>query len=288
MRSLSITNEPVRVNPAYRDWLPSLNVAWALGSRANLRAAYGQTLARPEFREMAPFSYFDFLANELVQGNPALRRSRITNMDLRFELFPSRGQVMAVSAFYKIFKDPIEQVLIAASGFEPIRTYENADGAVTRGIEMELRKKLDFVWGRLERFSFIGNISLIRSEINLSGENEYQEDRRPLQGQADYVSNLGLYYDEFDGRLSASLTYNKVGKRISRVGFANLGDIIEMPRDQVDASVSVRIHRHLALKASVKDILGQDHVFVQKTLDGDKTAERRKTGRFFSLGFTLQ
>jgi TonB-dependent receptor len=288
MNSFTITNEPVSINSKYVDWLPSLNLTYALSPKINVRAAFSKTLARPEFRELAPFSYFDFLSNELVEGNPNLKRSLITNYDLRFEFYPSLLEMFAVSGFYKDFNDPIEQILLASSSFQPVRSYENADRATNYGVEVEIKKKLGFVFPKLENFSFVGNGSLIHSEIDLKGEKLFQADKRPLQGQADYISNFGLYYEDLNSKWSASLIYNKVGKKIARVGYAKLGDIVEMPRDQVDMSVSSKIVQHLTLKFSAKDLLNQDQKFIQKTSEGDKTAELRKTGRTFSLGLSYQ
>ncbi len=288
LHSFSITNEPIVVQPDYKDWLPSVNITYAATPTMNVRAAFSKTLARPEFRELAPFSYFDFVANELVQGNINLKRSLISNYDLRYEVYPTLGELFAVSGFYKRFKDPIEQVLIAASGFEPIRTYENADKAITYGVEFEVRKKFGFIHPSLKDLSLVGNLSLIHSEINLKGDKAFIADKRPLQGQADFISNVGLYYEDFNGRFSASLIYNKVGERISRVGFANLGDIVELPKDQVDMNVSAKVSKHLSVKLAAKDLLNQDQRFIQRTLEGDKTAEVRRTGRVVSLGLGYQ
>lgn len=288
LRSHSITNEPIRVQHQYNDWLPSLNVTYRLHDKMNLRAAYSRTLARPEFRELAPFSYFDFIANELVQGNINLKRSLITNLDVRFEYYPKPGEVLALSGFHKRFVDPIEQILIAASGFEPIRSYENADQAMNYGVEMEIKKNFDFISSRRSAFSMVGNVSLIHSEINLKGENVFQQDKRPLQGQANYIANAGLYYESTDGGYSGSLIYNRVGERISRVGFADLGDIIELPRDQVDLTLSAKVVNHLILKMNAKDLFNRPHKFVQRTLEGDKTAELNRTGSIISLGLSYQ
>lgn len=284
LKSYSLLNEEVRVNPTYNDWLPSVNIAYAVTPKVNIRAAFSKTLARPEFREMAPFSYFDFLANELVQGNTQLKRSLITNSDLRLEFYLGNLEMFSVNGFFKSFQDPIEQVLIAASGFEPIRSYANAKAAHNYGIEFEAKKKLDFVSPLLRNFSFVGNLSLIHSEIKLGSADGFQTAKRPLQGQADYISNFGLYFQNFSGRYSASLIYNKVGEKISRVGFANLGDIIELPRDQVDVSATAKLIKHLSFKLAIRDLLNQDQKFIQRTTAGDKTAERWKIGRTVSLG----
>ncbi len=288
LNSYTVTNEPMSVNSTYNDVLPSLNLAYAFTEKLNIRAAFSKTLARPEFRELAPFSYFDFLTYELVEGNPELKRSLITNLDLRFEYYPSNLELLAVSGFYKKFDDPIEQVLIAASAFQPIRSYENAKEATNFGLEVEIKKRLDFISPYLNCISFVGNVSLINSEISLNGGNGFQVTKRPLQGQADYISNFGLYYEDISGKWGASLIYNRVGEKISRVGFANLGDIIELPRNQIDFSGSAKLFENITLKLSAKDLLNQDHKFIQRAPEGDKTAELRTTGRVVSLGLTYQ
>ena len=249
MDSYTITNDPVIVHDYYRDWLPSINLTYLLNENINIRLAYSKTLARPEFREKAPFQYFDFMANELVQGNPDLIRALITNYDLRFEMFPGAGELIAVSVFYKRFENPIELILIASSSNEPIRSFQNALSADNLGVELELRKNLGFMGEALSNFSLVTNISFIASEIKLSDFDEgFQEGERPLQGQAPYIFNIGLYYDSFETGWNASATYNRVGERISKVGYADLGDIVEQPADLIDLSLSKSLFRSLHLK----------------------------------------
>lgn len=285
LNSKSRTGEPINVNAQYNDIFPSLNITYQPSENINLRFAASRTLARPEFRELAPFTYFDFITNELVQGNTELKRSLISNFDLRFEIYPAPRELFSVSLFYKKFNDPIEQVLRSSSSFDPIRTYENGKDARNYGVEFELRKSLGFLSSNFENFSVIGNLSLIDSKIELE-DRGFQISNRPLQGQADFILNLGLYFDEFESGFSASLVYNKVGQRISRVGFGGLGDVIELPRDQVDFSLSAKIYNGLSLKVAAKDILAQDIKFIQKTPDGDKPSEIGKRGQTFSVGFS--
>ncbi|MFH0736877.1 MAG: TonB-dependent receptor [bacterium] len=283
LESKSLTGAPIKIEPTYDDFLPSLNLTYSINEKMNLRAAFTKTLARPEFRELAPFTYFDFLANENVEGNINLKRAIVTNYDLRYEYYPSAGELLAVGLFYKSFKDPIEEVLISSSGFEPTRSFQNADKANNYGLEIELRKSFLFISSSLDGLSFVGNLSLIKSEIEILS-NGFQESTRPLQGQADYIINLGLYYDDNFSGFSTSLIYNKVGERISKVGFNNLGDIIEKPRDQIDFSISKKIFENFNIKLTVKDLLAQDRKFMQKSPNGDKIAEKIKVGRDVSLG----
>lgn len=101
------------------DFVPGATITWAASDLVNIRAAASRTLARPEFRELAPFSFADFAGGYLVVGNPVLQRSRITNFDLRWEWFPRPGAAIAVSGFYKKFKDPIEEVVFPRRGGRP-------------------------------------------------------------------------------------------------------------------------------------------------------------------------
>lgn len=288
LNSKTITNEDLKVDRLYNDVLPSVNLTYYLTDDINLRLGYSKTLARPEFRELAPFSYFDFNANELVQGNQNLSRAIINNYDFRFEFYPNPKELIAVSLFYKNFQNPIEQILIASSSFEPVRSFENGNEAKNYGLELELKKSLGFIASMFKNFFFIGNTSFVNSKIEIGKTNGFQSSYRAMQGQADFIMNLGLYYDDYDGGFSSTLTYNRVGERISRVGFAGLGDIIETPSDQIDFSISKKIFTHFNLKLVVQDLLNQDKIFIQKTPLGDKESEIQKLGRNISLGVSYQ
>ncbi len=287
LNSKNLQGEPIEVNSKYNDVLPTINTTYILNETMNIRAAISRTLARPEFRELAPFTYFDFLTNELVQGNTELKRALITNYDLRYEYYPQPGELLAVGLFYKKFKDPIEQVLKASSGFEPIRSYQNANSAENYGLEVELRKSLAGITSFLDGLMFVGNVSFIKSKIHLNVSG-FEQASRPLQGQADFILNLGLYYDEPYTGISSSIIYNKVGDRIAKVGFNNLGNVIEKSRDQIDLAISKTLFNSLKIKFAAKDILAQDKVMIQKSPSGDKIAERIKVGTDYSLGLSYE
>ena len=288
LHTIDLRNQPIDVSNNYNDVLPSVNLTYLLNNLINIRGAFSTTLARPEFREMAPFSYFDFISNELIQGNPELKRALINNYDLRFELFPGTNELVALSFFYKDFKNPIEETL-QASANEPIRSFTNADQATNYGIELELRKNLGFISPVFNNFSFVGNGSLIHSRVEISN-NDFQQSDRALQGQAPYIFNLGLYYDNYDLGLDASIVYNKVGQRISKVGTRQLGNTLERPVDLIDLAISKTIFGALTLKFAIKDLLNQDRLQIQQAPApyGDIVTEREVVGRDFSFGLTYK
>ncbi|MCA9685077.1 MAG: carboxypeptidase regulatory-like domain-containing protein, partial [Myxococcales bacterium] len=130
------------------DWLPAAALIFspALPEGAgdfNIRLGGSKTLARPEFRELAPFQFRDYVGGFSKQGFPDLKSTKIWNADLRFEWFPRKSEVVALSVFFKQFTDPIEAVVGASDN--PTASWANAQGALNGGFEFEFRKSLDFL-----------------------------------------------------------------------------------------------------------------------------------------------
>ncbi|MCK7559142.1 TonB-dependent receptor [Chitinophaga sedimenti] len=126
------------------DVLPSLNLTYMLNAKTNIRLSGSQTVARPEFREIAPFAFYDFERNGTVFGNSKLERTKITNLDLRYEIYPAAGELLTAGVFYKYFKSPIEMMFETGQG-SPTFSYDNVESATSYGVEIEFRKKLGFL-----------------------------------------------------------------------------------------------------------------------------------------------
>lgn len=283
------------------DFLPSANLTYNAGNKSNIRAAVSRTVARPEFREIAPFAFFDFEVIASTAGQPNLRRSSILNADLRYEWYPKAGEVLSAGVFFKDFTDPIELRLNSAS-VATRRQYEfqNAANATLYGAEVEFRKSLSFLskskqW--LEKLYFTGNISLIYSEVLLSNVDASgvpaAPTARPLQGQSPYLINAGFQYDSKSGS-GFSLLYNRIGQRLALVGNADFGDIYERPRHLFDFQFTQKIlKRKGELRLTISDLLNQpietyENRNVAKAFNSgtDKIFSSFTPGTTFTIGFT--
>jgi outer membrane receptor for ferrienterochelin and colicin len=244
------SGQKVNVNRNYLDLLPSFNLTYAATEKTKWRTSLSKTLARPEFREVANFAYYDFVRNAQLLGNKNLEKSDIYNVDFKWELYPKSGEIFAVGIFGKKFIKPIEQIV--ADGSVPSNlalTYTNPPSALVYGLEMEYRKELTS-W--LDLYS---NLAFIQSEVEVNGV------KRQLQGQSNYVLNGSLNLHK--GNNTVNLTYNRVGDRIASVGFQGYPDIFENSRDVIDI---VFLHKYSKgeVKLAISDLLAQPTVFYQK------------------------
>lgn len=287
---------------------PSANLTFNFTEKSLVRLAYGMTVNRPEFREIAPFYYVDFELNAGIYGAPHIKQSYIHSFDIRYEFYPGSGETFNIGAFYKKFNNPIEQVILGNSPTQ--YSFENVKSAYSAGFEAEARKSLDFING-FENFLLVINSSLIRSKVQF--EEGKLARNRPLEGQSPFIVNTGLFYQNDNKGLMISLLYNVIGKRIVAVGrpspneWEDIPDIYEMPRNVIDLTVSKMIGKKIEIKGGIKDLLNEKVNYVQTinakvdmhnygkgSVEGIKHFVRSQTtksyyhGRYFSVGVSLK
>ncbi len=272
------------------DLLPSAALIYQLQENMNLRASYGKTLARPNFREMAPFRSFEFLGDFQFVGVPDLKRTLIDNFDLRWEWFERPGELYAVSAFYKNFQNPIERTLDPTT---EVISYQNVERGSIYGAEFEIRKRLDVLHNSLSDFIFNVNFSLIRSkvdipkdeyEVNIFPQDSSASKTRPLFGQSPYLVNLELSYFNTETGTTVGFFYNIFGSRLSEITLGATPDVYEQPRGIFDLTFSQKMWYGFNLKFSAKNLLNSP---VKKTIEfkgNDFIYHQYNNGRSFSVG----
>ncbi len=288
-------SDPRHVYSKVDDILPGINITYKLNTKTNIRLSGSQTVIRPEFRELSPFAFYDFDLGATITGNPSLERTKVTNADLRYELYPKAGELVTFGVFYKYFDKPIELYFNqTGAGSSSTFNYINADKASGFGLEFEFRKKLDFA-NALKNFTFQGNLSYIYNRVE---SNNTQLDR-PMQGQSPYLINFGLQYDLEKQGLSTTLLFNQIGRRILYVGGLEYPPVWENPRPLLDLQIAKKIMKNKAeIKLNISDIINKTAYFYHdlnnnKKFDmngGDAVGIARKYGTNFSLtfGYTIK
>lgn len=251
------------------DVFPSLNTTYKISDQHQVRLSYDRSINRPEFREVSSSVYYDFDLASNVQGNTELKNCYVDNLDLRYEWYPSRGELISLAVFYKHFDSPIEWTYTVSGGTDLIYSYKNAKSANNYGVELDIRKNLGFIG--LKDFSWSFNGALIKSKVQF--EKGSKEENRPMQGQSPYLINTGIFYKNEPLKMDIALLYNRIGKRIIGVGRSegSTGDdsnsrvphSYEMPRNTIDFSLAKKFGNHLELKLNVRDLLAEKIYYKQ-------------------------
>lgn len=278
--------------------LPSINASRQLTERSQVRLAWATTVNRPEFRELAPFSFYDFSFNNVLTGNDSLQIATIQNVDARYEFYPSAAEVVSFGVFYKHFSNPIEMFFMPGAGSGGTRNFSfgNAQTATSVGAELEVRRQLSglFAEGYLSRVGVMLNAAYIRTEVVLGDEARGQAQQRPLMGQSPYIINAGLYYQDTERKLQYNILYNVIGPRLFAVGTYGTPDIYEMPRNVVDLTVTKGFGKKFELKLSAQDILNQRTLLIQDSNesggidDRDEEIMSFRRGAYFTVGLGLR
>ncbi len=270
--------QTVEARLATLDLLPSVAASWAFREAMFLRFGAAQTVSRPDFRELSPATFNDVTGGRQFFGNPDLRRALLRHVDLRWEWFPTAGELVSIGAFFKHFKDPIEMVLVPSAQLSV--TYANAAQASNVGLELEFRKNLAFLDPALRDLFVASNVAFIASTVDIGGAETIQTNkRRPLQGQSPYVLNVQAGYENADAGTNATLLYNVSGPRIDEVGALGAPDTWLEPFHQLDLVLGLRLPDRLELTARAQNLLDLPLL----TRQGGTIIERDLRGRNFSL-----
>ncbi|MCR8922560.1 TonB-dependent receptor [Dasania sp. GY-MA-18] len=257
--------------------LPSLAFNWFFEEDQQLRIAISETVSRPDFKETANATFYDNEFDFRVRGNPNLEVSKVTNFDARWEKYWSDDESISLALFYKDLSDPIERIVLPASGTAGnSRTFQNSDSAEIYGIEFDGRKVFPLDKSYVQSLFVSVNASWIDSEVELgSGET------RELQGQPEYTFNLVVGYDDIEKGHELTLLANQNGQTIVDVGISGLPDIVEEPRFDLNLNYKYQFSDDLSFKAKLKNLLNSEVEFTQ----GGKVFQRYERGVQVQAGF---
>jgi hypothetical protein len=288
------------------DFFPSANLIYAVSDNANIRSSYSRTTARPSFKEASAAEIFDPITNRFFIGGLAnntydpVRPTYVNNFDLRYELFREQGQMIAFSAFYKDFTDPIELTFFPQAPRQ--LTVANLGNAQVLGGEVEFRQNLGFLGTSFENLRFNTNVSIINSRLEMTQQEfdlrtanarvgEDIKDTRDLQGQSPFLVNAGLDYSDNDKGFRAGVFYNVQGKTLEVVGTGFVPDVYSKPFHSLNFTLNKAFgeKKNSAIDFKVSNILGSNRESVYESFGAsDQIFKLRSPGTEFSLGYSYK
>lgn len=243
-----------------------------------LRLGYNKTLARPNFRELAPYATEDYDLGYVLIGNSKLDRTLIDNFDLKLEYYPRRLEVFSIATFYKRFTNPIELLVNVEAANDEFQ-WRQVPRANLYGMEIEFKKRLDFISPMLDDWRFGGNLTLVKSAIqiqkqeldNIRATDVDHKSTRPLFGQSPYLINAYIEVEvdtakfsdsfkkspigKFANGTSIALNYNVFGERLVLVVAGGTPDVYEMPFHTLNLVGSKKFNERLSITGKIENIL---------------------------------
>lgn len=283
--------DPGTINRHY--FLPSLNVKYDFTENQILRLAASETYILPQFKEVAPFLYEDVSFSS--QGNPNLLPSDVYNFDLKYEFYPSSSEVLSVTGFYKLIKDPINRIRVNSAAND--LSYVNVGNANVAGVELELRKNL------YESGSESTNTKQLQLGLNASYLYSTQKlidvdtdqltvrftnDKDALEGASPVLvnSDLTFNYDKNDFGLTSSLVGNFFSNRIYSLGTAGNENLVEQSRISLDFVNTINFNKHFSLDLKARNLLDPNYEITQEVMGNDLNVSSYKRGLTISAGLS--
>ncbi|WP_124979349.1 TonB-dependent receptor [Nonlabens xiamenensis] len=277
-------------------FLPSLGLKYNLNEDNIIRFGASQTYMLPRFKEIAPFRYDGVQFS--IQGNPDLEASTILNFDLAYEYYPSKGELISLTGFYKNINDPVSRVEIPSAG--NTLTYLNVgETATVLGAEFELRKdvwtkelaELEVDAPRNATFTVGFNASYIYSKQDLDDPlAQFSEESTQLQGAAPLLLNLDLNYSTFFGhsKVNTAMVLNYFSDRVYSVGTRGFENITEVGVPTLDFVGSLGIGENGKLSLKAKNILNPEIQLEREGLDNNTVLSSYTRGVNISLGYSYK
>ena len=225
----------------------------------------------------------------------------IMNYDLRYENYGNKGEFFAISSFVKNFDDPIEIVLFDRSTPNVFIARNNPKATVI-GAEFEARK--NFIASDRNKLALNVNLSVIESRQTMGPiERNIRQLRQPqgitfknyrkLQGQAPYIINTGVSFEDLMKNLEASLFFNLQGKTLQIVGNDDVPDVFSLPFNSLNFTFEKKfkqengIDRNLRFK--INNILNDQRESQYEFFDFEtQPFSFRNFGTSFSLSYGIK
>ncbi len=252
----------------YNNVLPAINIKYSVSEKSNLRFSASKTVTLPEFKEVAPFEYVSPTGRVTV-GNPDLIQSENYNFDLKWELFPNRGELISATGFYKVINDPINRTL--TKGASGNFTYENTgDKAIVYGLEIESRFKLiKPETTEMPGLDLSFNATKMWFTQDLLDEFQYNHKTESgLEGASEFIFNGSLTYsnnkpNKFTATISGNYASDKIFSLGSQEDYENRNtefnsEIIEKGFVTLDMVISKKLSERISLKFTAKNLLNPE------------------------------
>jgi TonB-dependent receptor len=248
-----VTITPTTSTNSYVNLFPSLQAKYDVAQDLLARAAISTAIARPGFNQVSAAKTIDFSQQTISQGNPALQPATDLNFDVSLEYYLTKGGVIAVGGFEKIYDNFIVPTTALIDNFQGTgqtfrsSTFKNISGSEVQGFEVQYTQQFTFLPEPFDGFGFDSNYTYNHSRGQIRpGEFE------PLPSTSPQNFNAALFYEE--GPVTTRLASSFVSRNLFAVGGDRNTDIFSSPRFRLDFQASYDLTKNLSASFALHNI----------------------------------
>lgn len=258
------TVTPQHSSADFTNVLPNLQLKYTPRDDLIFRAAFTETLGRPEYPQLSPGGSLSFLETtpghfegSFSEGNAGLKPYRSYNLDFAAEWYFAQGGLVSASAFYKKIRDPIFGFGETRANFTfEGRLYDrfqysqprNADEGTIKGIELAYQQQLTFLPGFWSGFGVAANATLTDSELKVPG----RTDKLPFPRQSDTIYGGQLFYQKYG--IEATLSYHSTSEYQDTISSTRLTDTFFNRYQRVDFKAGYALTRNITVYAEGQNL----------------------------------
>jgi TonB-dependent receptor len=263
---LSSKVAPVTESNSYWEYLPSFNLSVNPIDNLAVRIGYAKTISYAQPQQLAPLGSVQIVVpnqsgfaqpSQATTNNINLKPTEAQNYDLTVEYYTSYGGAYIASLFYKDVHDLITPIvltnqLIPGQGNRlfVLNTVINGANGTAEGFEIGTNQPFTFLPAPWNGFGIQANFTYVDTTTNVNGF------QTQFIGSSKDNLNINAYYDKFGFEARIAYLY-----RSSYVNdFAN-GVDVQVPQNQIDASLSYKFVNHFEVILTGSNLTGQNLAF---------------------------
>lgn len=254
---------------SYTNVMPALHLRYQMNQNSVFRAAWTNTISRPNYYELVPYRQVNLEDNELAEGNPDLNPTISMNFDLMFERYFDTVGLFSAGLFYKDIEDFIYffqtrdyQDPLSGNTFDEYYQPQNGEGGQLYGFEIAIQRQLDFLPSFLKNFGIYANYTLTQSDVDLirTEDGDVRDDIK-LPGTAEHTFNTSLSYET--AKFNARVSLNYTSDYLDELGDEAFFDRYYDKQTFVDANASYTVTPNIRIFMEANNLTNQPLRFYQ-------------------------
>ncbi|REC50858.1 TonB-dependent receptor [Chryseobacterium piscium] len=284
----------------YNKILPAFNLKYSLNDKHNLRLAGSKTYTSPLLLEIAPFEYEDI--EESTLGNQSNYLADNYNVDLKWEWFPSKNELVSLSAFGKYIQNPLARVTINSSS-NSTSVMNVGDSGRVYGVEAEIRKDI-YSAGNTRLYAFL-NGTYLNTEQELDNDKVAKENSGPgqsnystnfnvtkdkMQGASDFLANANIGLEQKWGNKNSMdlvVSYSYISDNIYSLGTQNRGNMVDKAFSTLDATLKFKLSNGMGFSFTGRNLINPYFTRVQDNLLTGNELASKKYKRGTAVGASI-